>query len=208
MKALKDRGVTNVEWVQVGNETRDGMLWNSDEAVTGQVSKNAANFAAYINAGYDAVKEVYPKAKVIVHVDKGQDLGGLTWLYDNLKENGGKWDVIGLSLYPEDDNWQSYAESCLSNIQTLSSMYGKDVIISEIGMWWGSDQAAPLMKKMVDGCKKISTCEGIFYWNRKFTTTGNQPTISLWVGMHIPREPSTTAANQLPYLMHINKNIK
>lgn len=43
-------------------------------------------------------------------------------------------------------------------------MYGKDVIISEIGMWWGSDQAAPLMKKMVDGCKKISTCEGIFYW--------------------------------------------
>lgn len=164
LKALKDRGVTNVEWVQVGNETRDGMLWNSDEAVTGQVSKNAANFAAYINAGYDAVKEVYPKAKVIVHVDKGQDLGGLTWLYDKLKDNGGKWDVIGLSLYPEDDNWQSYAESCLSNIQTLSSMYGKDVIISEIGMWWGSDQAAPLMKKMVDGCKKISTCEGIFYW--------------------------------------------
>lgn len=86
MKALKDRGVTNVEWVQVGNETRDGMLFNSDEAVTGQVSKNAANFAAYINAGYDAVKEVYPNAKVIVHVDKGQDLGGLTWLYDNLKE--------------------------------------------------------------------------------------------------------------------------
>ena len=62
LKALKDRGVTNVEWVQVGNETRDGMLWNSDEAVTAQVSKNAANFAAYINAGYDAVKEVYPNA--------------------------------------------------------------------------------------------------------------------------------------------------
>ena len=90
LTALKDRGVTNVEWVQVGNETRDGMLFNSDEAVTGQVSKNAANFAAYINAGYDAVKEVYPKAKVIVHVDKGQDLGGLTWLYDKLKDNGGK----------------------------------------------------------------------------------------------------------------------
>ena len=31
-------------------------------------------------------------------------------------------------------------------------------------MWWGSDQAAPMMKKMVDGCKAISTCEGIFYW--------------------------------------------
>ena len=71
-----------------------------------------------------------------MHVDKGQDLGGLTWLYDKLKDNGGKWDVIGLSLYPEDDNWQSYAENCLANIQTLFSKYGKNVIISEIGMEW------------------------------------------------------------------------
>lgn len=204
LTALKDRGVTNIEWVQVGNETRDGMLFNSDEAVTGQVSKNAANFAAYINAGYDAVKEVYPNAKVIVHVDKGQDLGGLTWLYDKLKDNGGKWDVIGLSLYPEDDNWQSYAESCLSNIQTLSSKYGKDVIISEIGMWWGSDQAAPMMKKWWMAVRQSLPARVSSIGNRKFTTTGSQPTIPLWVGIHIPRERSTTAANQLPYSMHIN----
>ena len=164
LKALKDRGVTNVEWVQVGNETRDGMLFNSDEAVTGQVAKNAANFAAYVNAGYDAVKTVYPEAKVIVHLDKGNNLSQYTWMFDGLKQNGAKWDVIGLSLYPEDDNWQSYAENCLANIQTLFSKYGKNVIISEIGMEWSSEQAAPLMKKMVDGCKAISTCEGIFYW--------------------------------------------
>ena len=106
LTALKDRGVTNVEWVQVGNETRDGMLFNSDEAVTGQVSKNAANFAAYINAGYDAVKAVYPQAKVIVHVDEGHNLGRYTWLFGELKKKGGKWDVIGMSLYPEDNNWQ------------------------------------------------------------------------------------------------------
>lgn len=143
-----------------------------------------------------------------MHVDQGQDLGGLTWLYDNLKENGGKWDVIGLSLYPEDDNWQSFAESCLSNIQTLSSMYGKDVIISEIGMWWGSDQAAPMMKKWWMAARQFLPARVSSIGNRKFTTTGSQPTISLWVGMHIPRERSTTAANQLPYLMHINKNIK
>ena len=88
LKALKDRGVTNVEWVQVGNETRDGMLFNSDEAVTGQVSKNAANFAAYVNAGYDAVKAVYPQAKVIVHVDEGNNLGRYTWLFGELKKKG------------------------------------------------------------------------------------------------------------------------
>ena len=164
LSAMKKRGVTNVEWVQVGNETRDGMLFNSDEAVTGQVSKNAANFAAYVNAGYDAVKAVYPQAKVVVHVDEGNNLGRYTWLFGELKKKGGKWDIIGMSLYPEDNNWQDLTTNCLNNIKTLSEQYNCNVIVSEIGMWWGSDQAAPMMKKMVDGCKAITTCEGIFYW--------------------------------------------
>lgn len=69
-----------------------------------------------------------------------------------------------MSLYPEDNNWQDLTTNCLNNIKTLSEQYNCNVIISEIGMWWGSDQAAPMMKKMVDGCKAISTCEGIFYW--------------------------------------------
>ena len=165
LQALKDRGVSNVEWVQVGNETRDGMLWNDNDAnVTGRCSKNASNFSAYITAGYDAVKAVYPQAKVIVHIDEGNNLGRYTWIFDELKNHGGKWDVIGMSLYPEDNNWTELTDNCLANIKTLSDKYNCDVVISEIGMAWDSDQAAPMMKKMVDGCKAISTCEGIFYW--------------------------------------------
>ncbi len=167
LTAIKAKGV-DVAWVQVGNETRDGMLWNtSDTKLTGQCSKNAANFAAYVNAGYDAVKAVYPKAKVVVHVDKGNDLGGFTWLFGQLKSNGGKWDVIGMSLYPEyieNQTWSQVADACLSNIKTLSSQYNCPVVISEIGMEWNSANAASFVKKMVDGCKAISTCEGIFYW--------------------------------------------
>ena len=164
LTALKDRGITNVEWVQVGNETRDGMLWSDDAATTGQTSKNAANFAAYINAGYDAVKAVYPQAKVVVHVDEGNNLSRYTWLFDELKNHGGKWDVIGMSLYPDDDNWQKLTADCCANINTLASKYSCNVVVSEIGMWWGSTQAATMMKTMVDGCKAIAACEGIFYW--------------------------------------------
>lgn len=164
LTALKDRGITNVEWVQVGNETRDGMLWSDDAATTGQTSKNAANFAAYINAGYDAVKAVYPQAKVVVHVDEGNNLSRYTWLFDELKNHGGKWDVIGMSLYPDDDNWQKLTADCCANINTLASKYSCNVVVSEIGMWWGSTHAATMMKTMVDGCKAIAACEGIFYW--------------------------------------------
>lgn len=165
LKALRDRGVSNVEWVQVGNETRDGMLWNDlDVSVTGRCSKNAANFAAYVNAGYDAVKDVYPSAKVIVHIDEGNTLSRYTWIFDELRNHGGKWDVIGMSLYPEDDNWQTQTTDCLNNIKKLSQQYSCKVVVSEVGMWSGSAEAASMMKKMVDGCKDISACEGIFYW--------------------------------------------
>lgn len=165
LKALKDRGISNVEWVQVGNETRDGMLWNDhDVSVTGRCSKNAANFAAYVNAGYDAVKDVYPSAKVIVHIDEGNTLSRYTWIFDELRNHGGKWDVIGMSLYPEDDNWQTQTTDCLNNIKKLSQQYSCKVVVSEVGMWSGSAEAASMMKKMVDGCKDISACEGIFYW--------------------------------------------
>ena len=168
LNALKERGV-NVEWVQVGNETTDGMLWNDEDGdaalkVTGRASKNMANFAAYINAGYDAVKAVYPEAKVIVHLDKGNNLSQYTWMFDGLKAAGAKWDVIGMSLYPEDDNWQTVTDDCLANISTLAARYNKKVMMCEIGMAWDSENAAAMMQKMVEGCKANASCLGIFYW--------------------------------------------
>lgn len=178
LTALKERNI-DVEWVQVGNETSDGMLWNDADgadalAVTGRASKNMANFAAYVNAGYDAVKAVYPDAKVIVHLDKGNKLSQYTWMFDGLKQHGAKWDVIGMSLYPDwitDQTWQQVSDDCLANMQTLATKYGCNVILSEIGMVWNSENAAPFLKKMVDGCKSLSICEGVFYWEPE--TYGN-----------------------------------
>ena len=178
LSALKERNI-DVEWVQVGNETSDGMLWNDADgadalAVTGRASKNMANFAAYVNAGYNAVKAVYPDAKVIVHLDKGNKLSQYTWMFDGLKQHGAKWDVIGMSLYPDwitDQTWQQVSDDCLANMQTLATKYGCNVILSEIGMVWNSENAAPFLKKMVDGCKALSICEGVFYWEPE--TYGN-----------------------------------
>lgn len=178
LTALKERNI-DVEWVQVGNETSDGMLWNDADgadalAVTGRASKNMANFAAYVNAGYNAVKAVYPDAKVIVHLDKGNKLSQYIWMFDGLKQHGAKWDVIGMSLYPDwitDKTWQQVSDDCLANMQTLSTKYGCNVILSEIGMVWNSENAAPFLKKMVDGCKALSICEGVFYWEPE--TYGN-----------------------------------
>ena len=159
LKYLKDNGI-DVEWIQIGNETRVGMLWP-----LGLVSNDKfGNYAALNNAGYDAAKSVYPEAQCIIHIDKGNEIGAFTWMFDGLKAAGAKWDVIGMSLYPEDDNWQKATDDCLANISTLASRYNTKVMICEIGMPWDSDNANVMMKKMVDGCKAKTECLGIFYW--------------------------------------------
>lgn len=159
LQTLKDNGI-DVEWVQVGNETRTGMLWE-----VGRVKNNDfSNFAQLINAGYDAVKSVYSDAKVIVHLDSGDNLSRYTWMFSGLQSEGAKYDIIGMSLYPEDDNWQTLVNSCLSNISTLSSTYGKEVMICEVGMGRDDEHAEEAVTALVEGCKAISTCLGVFYW--------------------------------------------
>ena len=125
---------------------------------------NFGNYAALNNAGYDAAKAVYPEAQCIIHIDQGNVLGRFTWMFDGLKAAGAKWDVIGMSLYPEDDNWQTVTDDCLANISTLAARYNTKVMVCEIGMAWDSENAAAMMQKMVEGCKANASCLGIFYW--------------------------------------------
>ena len=67
MDTLKSNGI-NPQWVQVGNETNDGMLWEN-----GRASTNMHQFASLINAGYLAVKSVNDSTMVIVHISNGFD---------------------------------------------------------------------------------------------------------------------------------------
>ena len=159
LQALKDNNI-DVEWVQVGNETSGGMLWETGRAE----GSNFGNFTQLVNSGYDAVKKVYPDAKVIIHLNNGHELGMFTWMFDGLRDNGAKWDAIGMSLYPEDDNWRELTDRCLDNMKTLADMYDKDVVLCEIGMPWDSPYASTAIKKMMDGCKETERCLGLFYW--------------------------------------------
>ncbi|MET0392250.1 MAG: glycosyl hydrolase 53 family protein [Chitinophagaceae bacterium] len=161
LTALKNSGVTP-EWVQVGNETNDGMLWPE-----GKASINMSNFAQLVNAGYDAVKNVFPSAKVIVHVSNGNDNSLFRWLFDGLKSNGGKWDVIGMSLYPEPATWGTMNAQCLTNMNDMVARYSKEVMVLEVGMSW--DQPAACNAFLTDLIAKTKSVTGgkgigVLYW--------------------------------------------
>jgi len=161
LNLLKTNDITP-EWVQVGNETGNGMLWND-----GKASVNMANYAALNNAGYDAVKAIFPNAKVVVHVQNGNDNSLFHWLFDGLKNNGGKWDVIGMSLYPTTSNWSTMNADCLTNMNDMVSRYGKEVIICETGMSWDSPLIAKsFLSDLILKTKSVSSNKGlgVFYW--------------------------------------------
>jgi arabinogalactan endo-1,4-beta-galactosidase len=158
---LKNNGITP-EWVQIGNETNDGMLWPE-----GKASTNMANFAQLVNAGYDAAKSVFSSTKVIVHVSNGYDNNLFRWLFDGLKNNGGKWDVIGMSLYPNATNWSTLNSQCLNNMNDMVARYNKEVMIVEVGMSW--DQAAAANAFIADLINKTKSIPGnkglgVLYW--------------------------------------------
>lgn len=161
LAAIKNAGVTP-EWVQVGNETTPGMM-----LPVGSIEDNPAQYAALNNSGYDAVKQIFPEAKVIVHLDGGNNQWAYDRMFDALEANGGKYDMIGMSLYPywaeqqgETGGWMKVADDCIANINHLKQKYNKPVMICEIGMPY--DQPEPckqLIAKMMN-----APVEGIFYW--------------------------------------------
>jgi arabinogalactan endo-1,4-beta-galactosidase len=161
LNALKANGI-KPEWVQVGNETNDGMLWPA-----GKASVNMAAFASLIKSGYEAVKSADDSIQVMVHISNGYDNNLFRWIFDGLKSNGAKWDVIGMSLYPEPSNWSSLNEQCLTNMKDMIERYHTPVMVTEVGMSW--DAAAASGSFLTDIISKVQSLPqnkglGVFYW--------------------------------------------
>ncbi|QHS60034.1 glycoside hydrolase family 53 protein [Chitinophaga agri] len=128
LTALKEKSIIPT-WVQVGNETNNGMLWP-----LGKASDHMDNFALLINAGYKAVKEIDNNIKVIVHLSNGYDNELFKWMFDGLVANKANFDVIGMSLYPATAAWQVPNQQCEANMRDMISRYNKEIMICEIGM--------------------------------------------------------------------------
>ncbi len=161
LTTLKSAGISP-EWVQVGNETNDGMLWPD-----GKASVNMNVFTQFVNAGYDAVKNIFPSAKVIVHISNGWDNALFRWIFDGLKNNAGKWDVIGLSLYPTPANWSVINAQALANMKDMVARYGKEVMVVEVGMSWDSPiECFSFLIDIMSKTKSISGNKGlgVLYW--------------------------------------------
>lgn len=157
---LKNAGVEPA-WVQIGNETTPGMMLPA-----GSVD-NPGQLVRLNNAGYDAVKAVFPDAICIVHLDGGNFQEPYDRMFDIFAEQGGRYDMIGMSLYPYwaeqagfEGGWEKISDDCIKNINHLKWKYGKPVMICEVGMPYDQGE---LCRQLIDKMMKTGI-EGIFYW--------------------------------------------
>ena len=182
--ALKEEGI-KPEWVQIGNETPNGMLWPMGKVQNPSLASIAEKeemdlqwdrYAGLTAMGYNAAKEAFGDIRVIVHVDNAYEYRD--WFWRAMKAHGGKWDMIGLSHYPmmaawSGKSWQEMNELAEVNVQQLISEWHCPVMICEVGMMnYGEgevyDSVAALsnrvMTDFVERMERIDSCAGIFYW--------------------------------------------
>lgn len=166
LNSLKKSGVT-VSWVQIGNEINNGMLWDNLGKGLSSSADSFKNMVEVINSGYSAVKDVDENTKVILHLDDGSNNSKYVWWFNNATTCGVKYDVIGMSFYPEVSNWKNSADLIGENLKDVAARYGKEVMVCEVGMDWEyPSETKQMLEYLQDKVRDVPNGKGlgVFYW--------------------------------------------
>ncbi len=167
LQALKDQHI-EPQWIQIGNETRNGMLWDTGkfwDTDGNELPNGWNNFVRLCNHGYDAAKSIFPNAKVGVHVDNA--FSDNTWWWQKYQDLGGKFDIIYLSHYPQTQptiSWEEMNSLCAENCVRLAAQFNCQTMISEVGMYANDTLNTTIMQDFADKVLSLPVCDGAFYW--------------------------------------------
>lgn len=129
LKRFKDSNI-EVDYVQIGNEITNGILfpYGSIKQKGSDVQK-FSDVASILKEGISAIKNIFPNAKIILHIDSSGDLSRCLWWFSCAQKSNLDYDIIGLSYY---SLWQGTDLSKLENcVKTLSQKFDKSVFIVE-----------------------------------------------------------------------------
>ena len=170
LQLLKKNGI-EPRWVQVGNETSNGLLWPM-----GKIGEQPEHYAGFISVGCKAVKQVFPRALTIVHLDNGFDRDLYEYNLGVLLKNKVDYDVVGMSLYPlaavewhptKVSSAEDAVNKCIANIKYMYEWLGKPTIITEVGVKVTDPEGGKrILSSVIQGAKKDTEghCLGVFYW--------------------------------------------
>lgn len=123
--ALAAQG-TPADYVEVGNEINDGLLWPEGRLSTQGYAFSA--LAPYLQSGIAAVRAASPTTAVVLHIAQGGNWDTVRWWFDGVKGAGVAWDYIGLSYYPY---WHGTLTALESTVTQAAAYFQKPVLICE-----------------------------------------------------------------------------
>ena len=128
LEVLEARGAPPA-MVQLGNEINPGMMWPHGALDNGFVS-----LSELLQAGTDAVHEVFPECEVLVHV---AGLQAAPWFFDNLASAGFVPDMLAVSQYSK---WHLQDLTTVADhVLALSEGMNRPVFLAETAYAWTSE---------------------------------------------------------------------
>jgi arabinogalactan endo-1,4-beta-galactosidase len=202
LQRLVDEGATP-DFVQPGNEISYGMLWStyadrndrSNRCFYDSSQESWNRFANLLGQAAKAIREVCPKAGIVLHTERSGNLYSLKDIYGRLSKVD--YDIIGLSYYPF---WHGSLETLSKSLEGLAKEFpGKKVHIVETAyhyQWQAPDvefdfssiwpinpegQAA-FTRALVKELKKHENVTGLYWWFPEENGNGpNSAVLTNWV---------------------------
>ena len=100
-------------FIQVGNEITNGMLWPLGKLEIEGKRCNYHNFCRLLEAGCRACREITPKAKIILHLERSNDKAIYQEFFSEMEKANIDYDIIGASYYPY---WHGTPEEMIANL--------------------------------------------------------------------------------------------
>lgn len=127
-----------IEYIQTGNEITNGMLWPHGQLRWNEQTGERTgyeNLCALLAAGGRACREIYPGAKIVLHLERSYDQGVYNEFFGNMQRFGIDYDVIGMSYYP---SWHGTFEQLFANVEAMKK-FGREIAVVETGYPFSSD---------------------------------------------------------------------
>jgi arabinogalactan endo-1,4-beta-galactosidase len=167
------------DYVQIGNEITQGLLWN-DGKVSGSTNTSWSNLGQLLKAAIAGVTNAVSTnlPTIIIHIDRGGDWNTTQWYFDNLLHQQVSFDMIALSYYPFWHGSLTNLNSCLSN---AAARYRRPVLLVETDFPWNNStnvwgipastngqvqyvaELARIVKRLPDGLGA-----GIVWWGTEY----------------------------------------
>lgn len=119
------------DFVQVGNEITNGLLWPEGRLSWTEGADHVAErerFARLLKAGVDAVPRGPGQPQIVLHIESGADLAKACIWVRTVVEAGIACDVLGLSYYPD---WHGGLAAYRDTLAALAREFGRPIMVVE-----------------------------------------------------------------------------